>query len=455
MWDLLAPRRRLELLDALASRDPAQSGPAEEALAANGRESVPLLISCLDEPDDGLRFRAMSLLSLIADPRAARPLASLLHDPCPLTRQRAATALASIPGAETVSSLNRLLKRESNASVRLAAMRSLVRQVQIGHQHALTAVLDRLNDENDDPRVRVIALEAIPWALSRGAVQQAARAMVERLAADGPEPVARKARRLLDTGEAPRFEASAVSRLLDELGNSRLTTWKRAVSVLAFGGPPIVDSLVQAMLARPADQEYANRAALVLNRLPPRCRMRIGNYLDQVREPIVLEALVEVVGGRTDMQPLQARLAALIDQLAQRAEAEGPGPLDRVRQLAHLALAVAGSRLAAADLRRLLEDRRIAVRPALALAAARVGTRQELPALVRAYRRSRGEARLAIREAVQRVAEREKIRRTDRTLLRLDPAERRAAMEILGESAPARHKQLPRRMGRASSPILA
>jgi hypothetical protein len=46
--------------------------------------------------------------------------------------------------------------------------------------------------------------------------------------------------------------------------------------------------------------------------------------------------------------------------------------------------------------------------------------------------------RLALRDAVLAVLRREKIRRTDRSLLALEAADRRAALEILGLPRPSR-----------------
>jgi hypothetical protein len=161
--------------------------------------------------------------------------------------------------------------------------------------------------------------------------------------------------------------------------------------------------------------------------------------------------VVEQAGSRA----LVERVASLVKRLAEGSEVNGPGPLDAVRQAAHLALARHGSRLAAEDMRRLLEDRRYPVRPALAEAAALIGVRRDLGSLVRAYRRCRGVARLSLRDAVISVCRREKIRRTDRALAVLDPSDRSAVVEILG----APHRAAPRRaiprMHRATSPLLA
>jgi len=423
------------LLKGLASADPDAAGAAKEALVADPPRAVPLLVACLDADDDRLRLRSISLLGLLGDARAARPLASLLHDPSPLVRQRAAGALARVPSPDTVAALARLLAREPEARVRYVAVRSLARLAQTGHDSASRPLLERLSDGAEDPRVRIAALEAVPWLVGRTGAASV-RALLERLATDPSGSVAQRARRILASNARPRLEAWAIQRLLDDLGSPRLGAWRRAIAQLGLGGGAVVEPAILALLARSNDREYARRVVLLLKELSPRQLARIGTYLDLVREPVPLETLVEIAshaGGRA----IVVRLAALVRALAED-EADGPGALHGARIRAHLALAQAGSRIAADDLRALLEDRRFPVRAELVQAAAVVGTRRELGPLLRAYRRARGMTRLALRDAVLCVLRREKIRRTDRSLLALEAADRRAALEILGLPRPAR-----------------
>ncbi len=430
-----ARNERDPLLLGLASADPDAAGAAKEALVADPPRAIPLLVACLDADDDRLRLRSISLLGLLGDARAARPLASLLYDPSALVRQRAAGALARVPAPDTVAALARLLAREPEARVRHVAIRSLARLAQTGHDNASRPLLERLSDEGEDPRVRVAALEAVPWIASRGGTVPV-RALLERLAADPSAAVARRARRILAANARPRLEGWAIQRLFDDLGSPRLGSWRRAIAQLGLVGGAVVEPAVLALLARPDDREYARRVVLLLKELSPRQLARVGPYLDLVREPIPLETLVEIVshaGGRA----IVVRLAALVRAVAE-GEVDGPGPLHGARARAHLALAQAGSRIAVDDLRGLLEDRRFPVRAELVQAAATVGTRRELAPVLRAYRRARGMTRLALRDALLSVLRREKIRRTDRSLLALEAADRRAVLEILGLPRPAR-----------------
>lgn len=441
------------LLKGLASADPGAAGAAKEALVADPPRAVPLLVASLDADDDRLRLRSISLLGLLGDARAARPLASLLHDPLPLVRQRAAGALARLPSPDTVAALARLLGREPEARVRHVAVRSLARLAQTGHDSASRPLLERLSDQAEDPRVRVAALEAVPWMAGRTGAASV-RALLERLASDSSALVSQRAQRLLASNVRPRLEAWAILRLLDDLTSPRLGAWRRAIAQLGRAGGAVLEPAVHALLARPHDREYARRVVLLLKELSPRQLARVGSYLDLVREPVPLETLVEIAshaGGRA----IVIRLAALVRALAEE-EADGPGPRHGARVRAHLALAQAGSRIASDDLRSLLEDRRFPVRVELVQAAAVVGTRRELAPLLRAYRRARGMTRLALRDAVLSVLRREKIRRTDRSLLALEAADRRAALEILGLPRPARPRAVlsPARVDRPTTALL-
>jgi len=454
MTVLFATRSRHDpRLEALASSDPARASAAKEALIADVARAVPLLVSCLDEDDDQLRLRAISLLGLIGDARAARPLASLLHDPAPLVRQRAAGALTRVSGPETVTVLGRLIAREPEVKVRLVAVRALVRLLQTGHDSASAALLERLADDAEDARVRRAAMGALPW-LARLDDAAPVSALLDRLERDPCGDVARCARRMRARHARPRLEPWAMNRLLADLASPRLRVWRRAIAHLGPAGSAAIEPLIEAMAARPHDREYARRAVLLLKEMSPRQLARLGGLLESVREPVPLEALVEVA-GHAGGRAVVVRLAGLLESLA-TAERDGPGQLHGARLKAHVALAQSGSRLAVKDLRLLLEDRRFPVRPDLVQAAAIVGTRCELPALLSAYRRSRGMTRLAVRDAVLAVLRRERIRRTDRSLMSLEPADRRAALEILGLPRPAQRRALlpGSRVDRAASALL-
>jgi HEAT repeat protein len=411
------------------------AGRAEEAragLVAAGSLAVPALLGALDEDNDRVRLRAIGLLALLGDRRAVAPVISLLHDPLPSVRLQAAGALARLNTGASVPALSRLLDREQHGSVRLVTVRSLVRLVQTGHEEALSPLLDCLSDRSEEPRIRCAALEGLGW-IADPDQQAPARALLSRLADDPDPDVARKARRILKAPSAGRLESWALERLLEDLASPRLAIWRRAVALLGRSGGPAVDPIVQRMLARADDREFARRAVLTLRGLSPRQLARIGPYLEEIDQPVPLEALVDLAAAAGGAA-LLGRLAGVIERAAARGR-EGGGRWLAVRARAHLALARAGSRLAADDLRRLLQEPQLPLLPEVVEAAGRIGTRRDIPALVRAYRRSRGIDRLAAREAVFEVVRRERIRRTDRCLVQLDGQERRAAREILGSCA--------------------
>lgn len=427
-------------VEALGDADPTRLEAAEEALAAAGAAALPHLLRCLDREEERLRLRALLLLSLLADRSATRRIVALLHDPSPRLRQQAAVVLARTPGAATIAALSRLLERESEVLVRLAAVRSLVRMIRTGHDEALRPVLDRLSDPQEDAKVRLAALTAMTWLSVSVEGQSVPDALLTRLCSDSNREVAARAQRMIDSPPKARLKSWAVERLLTDLGAGRLPVWSHAVTLLSRGGGTIVEPVVQAMLAREHDREYVRRCTLVLKSLSSRQLAKLGPYLDVVQQAVPLSALIDVAttaGSRS----LQSRLAALVSRLSQEPALDSAHDL---RQSAHIALARSGSRLAADDLRRLLEDRAIPLRPELAASIAAIVIRRDLPSLVRAYRRSRGVNRLALRETILELVRREKIRRSVRDLALLEPVERRALLEIIGglTNGGRRHKPL-------------
>ncbi len=439
-----------EHLSALASADSQQIESAREALVAGGGSAVRALVRTLDTDDDRLRVRAIGLLGLLGDARAARPLAALLFDHSATVRRAAAGALARISSEVTVPALVGYLRREPALGLRRVAVRALVRLVQTGHEEPIRALLDVAADTEQPSSLRAAALDAMPFiAVSDDESSVAAsRTLLLGLANEPAAEVATKARRLLDSSELPRVEPWAMERLLRDLASERQHVWRRALALLGRIGGAVTEPTVQALLAHPQDREFARRCVLVLRGLSSRQLARLGPHLDAVADPIPLEALVEIAASCAS-RALLARLAALIDRLAALSERDGPQRTARARARAHLALARAGSRLAISDLRRILEDPRFPIGPDVIEAASTIGTRHELSSLLRAYMRTRGVHRLALHDAFRDVAQRERIRRTDRTVAVLPADERRAAMQILGASPQngARRRRLQRLTG--------
>lgn len=431
MGEAVITRPLTQCMDALASTHLESVEAAKEAIAAAGRDALPALLRALDADDERLRLRSLSLLALLADRAITRRLLALLHDPSARIRQHTAMTLARTAGPGVLPALSRVVAREEDTSVRVAALRALVRLVQTGHDEALRPVLDRLSDPAEEVKVRLVALEVLPWLPDTGAEGSARDALLARLASDPSRAVAARARRLIASPPRARLEPWAIDKLLEDLGNERLAQWRQAVSRLCRVGGSIVEPLMQALCARAGDREYARRCTLVLKSLSPRQLAKLGPYVDPALDPTVLTTVIDVIAD-AGSRALNVKLAALVTRLGEHGGDDLAPAYEAVRQKGHAALARAGSRLAANDLRRLLEDRRISLRIDCAEAIALVGTRLELGAVVKAYRRSRGMTRLALRDAMLSLVRREKIRRTDRALCALEPSERRAVLEILG-----------------------
>ncbi|GAB4222510.1 MAG: hypothetical protein Kow0062_20220 [Acidobacteriota bacterium] len=438
-----------KLVERLAGRDPADVDAARQALIDRGTEIVPGLVDALDTDDDRLRARITRLLGLLGDPRATQAVAALLHDESTTVRRAAAGALARLEPRRAIAALVAYLRREPQPGLRRVAVRSLVMLVQTGHERAAGPLLAVIGDPDEADAVRETALDVLPWLADGTAGPGSARALLERLAADARSArVARKARRMLDDAAPPRIEEWALSRLFDDLASRRFAVWQRAVTLIARLGGRAAEPAVHAMLARPEQAEYARRVVLALRNLSPRQIARVAPLLDEIDAPVVLAALVDLAAA-TGSRALLARLPRVIARCAPRAAAQ-PAWAD-VHARAHRALAEAGSRLAAADLRRALADDGHPVGADLVIAAGCIGTRDEIPALLRAYLRTRGVVRLAVHDAVNEIAQRERIRRNDAVIARLPDRERAAALQILGP--PRRNGRPQRRRGRLAGSL--
>jgi len=108
-----------------------------------------------------------------------------------------------------------------------------------------------------------------------------------------------------------------------------------------------------------------------------------------------------------------------------------------VRGKAHLALARIGSRLAVADLKKTLGDPVRRIDPDMLTAAAKIGTRQELPDLIAAYRREDPWMKANIREVYWQIVRREKIRHRGTLFESLSAQDRQALEEILDLGRPS------------------
>jgi len=128
-------------------------------LAEIGQKSVPLLISALNDNEEGTRRRAEWALVKIGH-AAVRALMSSLHEIHKETRERAAQTLGWIGDESAATSLTWALK-DKEPSVVSAATWALGR---IGSPKALAALQELVNNENID--VRENAIEAVERIMS-------------------------------------------------------------------------------------------------------------------------------------------------------------------------------------------------------------------------------------------------------------------------------------------------
>jgi HEAT repeat protein len=421
-----------DLVRTLASTDRHKLEAAKARLIIQGARAVEALVEALEGGNDRLKLQAMPLLALIRDARAREPLIAMLRDREPKIREAAARALSRFPSRETIACLERVLKTDMRAEVRVAAVQSLATIFDEGHEAALEELLGVLFDPEESRRVRLAAFAVLPLLSLRQR-----RAVLKKLRDDPDEEIAARAAGLED--EAVRTEPDddgAISRLTIELASTNHARWNDALHRLIALGSRSLPYLVTAMRARHKDPEFASRAAMVLKGLGPRRLRPVVDYLDSVVEPLPLEVLIDVVASLDD-RPLTYRLRDVLDSLdARRASVNGfagQDPYARVRGRAHLALARIGSRVAVADLKKTLCDPLRRVDSDLLTALAKIGTRGELPDLLRAHRREDPWMKARIRDVFWQIVRREKIRRSGSLFRSLGQQDRQALHEIIAD----------------------
>jgi len=357
----------------------------------------------------------------------------MLLDQDPRMREIAVRCLARFPSLDAVAAIERLLKRERVRDVRITAVHALLELYEAGQDAAIRRILELLLDPKEDPKIRAASMALLP--LLRPAAR---RGLFLRLRADGVEEIARKAAEIADEDEpaAPR-DRSTIESLVRELASPEYTVWNEALHRLGSAGPSAFEAVVAEMRRRAGDPEYCTRAGMALRAFGSRRVRGLAEALDTVDEPLPLQVLVEVAGTLGE-KPLIYRLKNVIERVAPRSDAAGSGRFDtmqRVRAKAHFELARIGSRVAIADLQTILADteRRL---PLEALAAVeRIGKRDEIVLLLRAYLREDSFMRGRIAAVVRTILKRERIRKNSVVLRALAPELRRVFDGILARSA--------------------
>ncbi|HEX2250919.1 MAG TPA: HEAT repeat domain-containing protein [Gemmatimonadales bacterium] len=93
-----------------SSRHPARVWAANVLGEVRAQRAFPVLVRCLDDPDDEVRAKSATALGRLGDRRAVSPLLDhLLTDPAPFVRVRIACTLGDFGGSEVVNRLVRAL----------------------------------------------------------------------------------------------------------------------------------------------------------------------------------------------------------------------------------------------------------------------------------------------------------------------------------------------------------
>lgn len=424
-----------ELVRRLGSSRAATVEAARARLTVLGARAVECLIAALDGEGPPIRTHAVSLLSTIQDPRARGPLVATLMDRDPSLRAAAARALARFPAPETATSLGRAARKDRDADVRIAAIRALLEHYDAGQESALGPVLGILLDGSDDRRVRVAALALLPRLRS-----SERRGIVRRLRQDREPAVAASAREAEETADPGRTgDAARIRRLVARLASADYAVWNDALHRLPSHGAAAVTALVDEMRRRAHDPEYCTRAGMALRALGPRRLRALAEALDRTDEPLPLQTLVEVIGAVGE-KSLVYRLKDVAERIGSATGREPAGdgfdPLQRVRAKAHLEIARIGSRVAVQDLRAMLRDARRRVEIEALAAAERIGKRDEIPDLLRAWGREDRFMKERIASVVRTIMRRERIRRDSAAITALGPESRRTLDAIF--AGPAR-----------------
>ncbi len=94
---------------------------ARERLATMGRDALPCLLKCLQDPDEGVRWEAAKLLRNLDDPAAIAPLIEALEDRNFSVQWLAADGLVALGRRSLIPLLEALAKEPESESLRQGA----------------------------------------------------------------------------------------------------------------------------------------------------------------------------------------------------------------------------------------------------------------------------------------------------------------------------------------------
>jgi len=425
------------LVERLGSRDAADDEQVLALLAIHGRKPVEALLTVAGAADAHRRAAAIAALGRIGDSRARRTLTLALADKSLSVRAAAATALASFPSEETVARLRGMLERETEAEVRLRGTATLVDLFNNGQVEALDPLLGLLHSPQEDRRVRLEALKVLA-ALP----PSEARAIAANLGEDEDARLAQAAAQYCQRSAADQI--GGVEEALAELDSPDYFTYRRAASLLASLGEPVVPVLVGALRSRAADPAACSRLACVLKEIARGRERTVARHLDGIEETIPLGLMVDIIGESRDRTALY-HLKGVIDRLeaealARLARTPGDDLLAREMIVAksHFYLARAGSRVAFDSLKAALSRQGVRLMGEILMAVEEIGGREELIDLIDHYGWEERWMKDRIRETFVRVMKKARVKPDDPIFQRLDPDRRAWLAEILeGAGFPA------------------
>jgi len=311
--EALGAMRNRQAVPALikALKDEDDYGPvryeAVEALGLIGDvQAVPALIEVLSDKNTKawVRYRAIEALRLIGDPQAVPALVKALKDED--VKYTAAESLVKIGSPAVPSLLEAFKSNDKDVTMKAAEALGL-----IGDPQAVPALVQTLNDKNEERRVRWKAAEAL------GAIgtSQAVAALIEVLQdTDVNRPVHLYTIKALRALQGPQRDPQLVSALVKALKDQHLheEAGEALVKIGSLAVPPLIETLTN----EGAGWLVRCRAAQALGKiaqhhLDPALRAALPTlHRLRKRDPVFQEALKQIEAGTVAFQYLPLPAAA-------------------------------------------------------------------------------------------------------------------------------------------------
>ncbi len=416
-----------KLIKKLGSRRKTEVDSAKARLIIIGTRAVEHLIDALDGENNNAKIQAMSILSLIRDHRAKNPLIAMLLDRNPKIRLAAIHSLSRFPTDEVVLSIKKILYKEKNNDVKVAAVHSLVTMIRNGFDNAMNPVLEVIFNTKESSEVRMTSFSILPFLKN-----SERKAILKRLGTDPDNKVLEKSKEYEKSPQSSEgMDAGEVKRSIDKLASTDYEELNEAIQHLISSGKRCIDPLVQEMVRRGNDAEFCSRTSMVLKSLNTNHLKSLVPYLETINEPLPLRIIVDVIGSLED-KSLLYRLRGLIDRINSSPElltsTGSTNSYKRIKARAHLQLAKAGSRMAIDDLKENLIDRNGHIDLDLLASLEYIGKKEELPYLLKAFAMEDDWTKERIKEVFSKIKKRERIRKNNK-IFKAIPRESQSSLQ--------------------------